>query len=214
LRDEFRRDLVASLRNTMTSHNIDYIPGSIELGDFDATSTTVAVSPVDEAEALPQAALQRTFEKYWEHALEPRTYTPYEWRVVGTLIRLGHPERARALSDYFYEDQRPQAWRQWAEVVHRNPREPSFIGDMPHTWVGSDFIRSTLDFFVYEKEDTLILAAGVDDAWLDRGITVENISTHFGPVSYTMKREKGVVVLQMKTKPKAKIVAPAGVVVR
>ncbi|MDP9190171.1 MAG: coagulation factor 5/8 type domain-containing protein [Acidobacteriota bacterium] len=214
LRDEFRRDLVASLQATMTSHNIDYIPGSIELGDFDATSTTVAVSPLDEAESLPQAALQRTFEKYWEHALEPRTYTPYEWRVAGTLIRLGHPERARALSDYFYEDQRPQAWRQWAEVVHRNPREPSFIGDMPHTWVGSDFIRSTLDFFVYEKEDALILAAGVDDAWLDRGIAVENISTHFGPVSYTMKREKGVVVLHMKTKPKAKILAPVGVVVR
>jgi hypothetical protein len=214
LRDEFRRDLLASIRTTMQSHNIDYIPGSIELGDFDATSTTVAVSPVDEAEALPQAALRRTFEKYWEHALEPRTYTPYEWRVVGTLIRLGQPERARALADYFFEDQRPQAWRQWAEVVHRNPREPSFIGDMPHTWVGSDFIRSMLDFFVYEKDDTLILAAGVADEWLDRGITVENISTQFGLVSYTMKREKSVTVLHMITKPKAKLVVPKGVVVR
>jgi hypothetical protein len=214
LRDEFRSDLVASIEAAMAKNKIDYIPGSIELGDFDATSTTVAVSPVDEADALPRAALQRTFDKYWEHALEPRTYTPYEWRVVGTLIRLGQPERARALSDYFFEDQRPQAWRQWAEVVHRNPREPSFIGDMPHTWVGSDFIRSTLDFFVYEKGETLILAAGVADEWLDRGITVENISTHFGLVSYTMKREDGVVVLRMHTKPNARIVVPEGVVVR
>jgi hypothetical protein len=214
LRDEFRRDLVASIKSAMASKNIDYIPGSIELGDFDATSTTVAVSPVDEAESLPQAALRRTFDKYWEHALEPRTYTPYEWRVAGTLIRLGQPERARALMDYFFEDQRPQAWRQWAEVVHRNPREPSFIGDMPHTWVGSDFIRSTLDFFVYEKDDSLILAAGVADEWLDRGITVENISTHFGLVSYTMKRENGVAVLRMRSKPNARIVVPAGVVVR
>ena len=214
LRDEFRHDLVASIKGAMTSKNIDYIPGSIELGDFDATSTTVAVSPVDEADALPQAALRRTFDKYWEHALEPRTYTPYEWRIVGTLIRLGQPERARALANYFFEDQRPQAWRQWAEVVHRNPREPSFIGDMPHTWVGSDFIRSTLDFFVYEKDDHLVLAAGVADAWLDRGVTVENISTHFGLVSYTMKRENGVAVLRMRSKPNARIVVPAGVVVR
>ena len=99
-------------------------------------------------------------------------------------------------------------------MVHRNPREPAFIGDMPHTWVGSDFIRSTLDFFVYEKDDALILAAGVADAWLDQGITVENISTHFGLVSYTMKRENGAVVLRMKTRPKARIVVPAGVVVR
>jgi hypothetical protein len=214
LRDEFRRDLIASLEATMKKHHIDYLPGSIELGDFDATSTTVGVSPLDELDSLPHAALLRTFDKYWEHALEPRTYTPYEWRVVGTLIRLGQPERARALSDYFFEDQRPQAWRQWAEVVHRNPREPAFIGDMPHTWVGSDFIRSTLDFFVYEKDDALVLAAGVADSWLDQGVTVENISTPFGPVSYTIKRENGVPVLRMKTKPKARIVVGAGVVVR
>ncbi|HEV7768761.1 MAG TPA: hypothetical protein VGQ76_27460 [Thermoanaerobaculia bacterium] len=214
LRDEFQRDLIASIEGTMKLHNIDYIPGSIELGDFDATSTTVAVSPVDVMDSLPQAALKRTFDKYWEHALEPRTYTPYEWRIVGTLIRLGQADRARALSDYFFEDQRPSAWRHWAEVVHRSPHEPAFIGDMPHTWVGSDFIRSMVDFFVYEKDDALILGAGVADEWLDRGVTVENISTHFGPVSYTMKRENGKVVLRMQTKPKARIVVPAGVQLR
>jgi hypothetical protein len=211
LRDEFRRDLLTSIAATMKQHDIDYIPGSIELGDFDATSTTVGVSPVDE-DSLP--GLQRTFDKYWEHALEPRDYTPYEWRIVGTLIRLGRPERARALSDYFFENQRPAAWRQWAEVVYRNPREPGFVGDMPHTWVGSDFIRSMLDFFVYEKDGALMLAAGVADEWLDRGVVVENISTHVGPVSYTLRRENGVAVLRMKTRPAAKIVVPKGVELR
>ncbi|HEU4887428.1 MAG TPA: hypothetical protein VFV49_06045 [Thermoanaerobaculia bacterium] len=211
---EFTRDLLASIDATMKQHKIDYIPGSVELGDFDATSTTIALNPVGADDVLPRVWLDRTFDKYWEHALEPRTYTPYEWRVVGTLVRLGRPESALALSNYFFEDQRPQAWRQWAEVVYRNPREPGFIGDMPHTWVGSDFIRSMLDFFVYEKNDGLVLAAGVPDEWLDQGVTVENISTHFGPVSYTMKREDGVVVLRMKTKPMARIVVPKGVELR
>jgi hypothetical protein len=215
LRDEFRRDLLASIRAAMESHHIDYIPGSIELGDFDATSTTVAVSPVGEAGSLPHAALQRTFDKYWEHALEPRTYTPYEWRIAGTFLRLGQPERARAIASYFFEDQRPPAWHQWSEVVRRDPREPGFLGDMPHTWVGSDSIRSLLDFFVYETDDSLVLAAGVADEWLDRGVTVENISTRFGLVSYTMRREKGgVVVLRMNSKPNAKIVVPVGVQLR
>jgi hypothetical protein len=211
LRDDFRRDLMASLEAAMQAHHIDYLPGSVELGDFDATSTTVAVSPLDELDTLPHAALLRTFDKYWEHALEPRTYTPYEWRVVGTLIRLGQPDRARQLSNYFFDDQRPAAWRQWSEVVHRNPREPAFIGDMPHTWVGSDFIRSTVDAFVYEKGDALVLGAGVADEWLDQGVTVENISTHFGLVSYTLKRENGQVVLWMGMKPKATVVAGEGV---
>jgi hypothetical protein len=102
LANDFRDTLVASIASTMRRHKIDYIPGSAELGDFDATSTTVAISPVDEGAALPQAALQRTFEKYYEHALEPRTYTPYELRVVGTLVRLGQAARARTMLEYFF----------------------------------------------------------------------------------------------------------------
>jgi hypothetical protein len=186
MRDELRRDLVASIGKTMQEHGIDYIPGSVELGDFDATSTTVAVSPGDEVDALPHAALLRTFDKYWEHALEPRTYTPYELRIVGTLVRLGRPERARRLLESFFEDQRPRAWHQWAEVVRRNPREPGFIGDMPHTWVGSDFIRSVTDFFAYESGDALILAAGVSKDWLGQGLCVSGLSTHYGMLSYSI----------------------------
>ncbi|HEV7242473.1 MAG TPA: amylo-alpha-1,6-glucosidase [Thermoanaerobaculia bacterium] len=182
---EFRTHLLASIERTMRDHNIDFIPGSVELGDFDATSTTVAVTPVD-AE-LPRTPLLRTFEKYWEHALEPRTYTPYELRVVGTLVRLGQPDRARALLDYFFADLRPAAWYQWAEVVRANPREGGFIGDMPHTWVGSDFVRSALDFFAYEDDETLILAAGVAPEWAKRGVRVRGLSTHFGVLDYSIE---------------------------
>ena len=204
LHDDFHRTLLASIAQTMKEHGIEYIPGSAELGDFDATSTTIAVTPV-EAD-LPREALLRTFDKYFEHALEPRDYTPYELRIVGTLVRLGQPERARQLLDYFFADQRPAAWHQWAEVVRRNPREPGFIGDMPHTWVGSDYIRSVVDMFVYERGDSLVIGAGIDPAWLDQGVRVENISTHFGLVSYTMRREHGKVVVKFQKKPDAKSV--------
>src|SRR6185295_3794062 len=44
IRDEFRGDLYASLRRVVYGAEIDYIPGSAELADFDATSTTIAVS--------------------------------------------------------------------------------------------------------------------------------------------------------------------------
>ncbi len=187
LANDFRDTLIASIESSMRRKNIDYIPGSAELGDFDATSTTIAISPIDEASALPQAALRRTFDKYWEHALEPRTYTPYELRIVGTLVRLGQADRARQLLEYFFEDQRPRAWYQWAEVVHRNPREPQFLGDMPHTWVGSDFIRSALDFFAYESGDTLIVAAGISRDWAKQGVRVRNLHTHYGTLDYSIE---------------------------
>jgi hypothetical protein len=172
----------------MRQHNIRYIPGSVELGDFDATSTTVGVTPVD-AE-LPREALLHTFEKYWVTALQPRTYTPYELRVVGTLVRLGQAERARQLLAYFFEDQRPAAWYQWAEVVRANPREGGFVGDMPHTWVGSDFIRSALDFLAYEDDDALIVAAGISREWAAGGVRVRGLSTHYGTLDYTIEGKR------------------------
>ncbi len=203
MRDEFRRDLLASLDRVMARFHIDYLPGAADLGDFDATSTTIAVTPVGEAAALPQPALRETFERYWRNTLQRmdpasqwEAYTPYELRTVGTLLRLGWKDRALRLMDMFLADQEPAEWNQWPEVVWHDRRAPKFIGDSPHTWVGSDFLRSAADLFAYEREadSALVVGAGVSDAWLDGpGVTVKELQTWWGPVSYTMRRSAGVV---------------------
>ncbi|HEC0920947.1 TPA: hypothetical protein R1S30_005062, partial [Escherichia coli] len=71
-RDQFRDDLQASLLSAMQQHNIDYLPGSAELGDFDATSTTIALAPGGEQGRLPQQALEATFERYWKEFVARR----------------------------------------------------------------------------------------------------------------------------------------------
>jgi len=196
-RDQFRGDLYASIRTAVADHRIDYLPGSAELGDFDATSTTIALSPAGEQANLPQDLLHATFERYWKQFVERRDgaawkdYTPYEWRTVGTFVRLGWRERAQQAIDFFMHDRRPPGWNQWAEVVGRDARESRFIGDMPHGWVASDFIRSTLDLFAYERDEdhALVLAAGVPSAWLDGdGIALEQLRTPYGKLSYSLKR--------------------------
>ena len=209
---EFRRDLLASIAMTMKQHRIDYIPGSAELGDFDATSTTIALEPGGEQSTLPQAALRRTFDKYFETALTKRTYTPYEWRTVGTFIRLGEKHRALELVRYFFRGQRPSGWNEWAEVVHADPRKPAFIGDMPHTWVGSDFIRSALDLFAYDRESekAIVVGAGVPAEWLDAGIRIAGLETQYGPVSYSMKTEGDAVRITIDA---VTAVPPGGIVV-
>ncbi|MEO8803736.1 MAG: discoidin domain-containing protein, partial [Rudaea sp.] len=60
-RDEFRHDLLASIVESVKAHAIDYIPGCAELGDFDATSTTIALTPAGQRTALPQDLLHTTF---------------------------------------------------------------------------------------------------------------------------------------------------------
>jgi hypothetical protein len=192
LRDEFQSDLIRSLQRAMQKHGIDYLPGAAELGDFDATSTTVGVNPAAAQRDLPAAALQRTFDKYWENFVARRdsntwdAYTPYEWRVVGTYVRLGERRRAHALLDWFMSHQRPSGWNHWAEVVFRDRNAPHFIGDMPHTWVGSDFIRSVLDMFAYDDDSAIILAAGVLPEWLksDIGVSVYGLHTPYGEIAY------------------------------
>ncbi|MES2306272.1 MAG: discoidin domain-containing protein [Gemmatimonadota bacterium] len=204
-RDEFAADLYASIDGVMKARKIDFIPGAADLGDFDATSTTIALSPADELPRLPRAALERTFERYFANASARSVagnawvnYTPYELRTVGAMLRLGWKERALTMLDTFLADQEPTAWNQWPEVVWHDRTAPKFLGDLPHTWVGSDFLRSAADLFVYEREadSALIVGAGIRDAWLaDSGVAVNRLSTWWGPLSYTAKHVGAATVV-------------------
>jgi hypothetical protein len=211
LRDEFRRDLYLSLQRARQVHEIDYLPGAAELGDFDATSTTIALTPVGEQHMLPPNALLATFERYWSNFVERRensnwdVYTPYEWRAVGTFVRLGWRDRAWEAIDFFMGDRRPAAWNQWAEVVGREERKSRFVGDMPHGWIASDFGRSLLDMFAFERpaDETLVLMAGVPAAWIEsEGLAVKRLRTPYGPLSYSLTVDGNKRTLEVAALPR------------
>ena len=187
-------DVAKSIRRTIAEHHIDYIPGSAELGDFDPSATAIAISPLGLASLLPERELARTFDEYFETIARPREeYTPYEMRIIGAMVRRGERDRAVSLIDRFLKDRRPAAWNQWAEVVRTNPRKAGFVGDMPHSWIASDFIRSALDAIVYDREDgALVVGAGVPQSWLP--LRVRGLRTHYGAVDIDIDRD-GVVDL-------------------
>jgi hypothetical protein len=218
-RDQFRDDLKASILTSMQQHHIDYIPGAAELGDFDATSTTIALSPGNALDWLPPALLAQTFQRYWQGFVTRRDgsqhwddYTPYELRNVASFIRLGWRDRVQQLLTFFLADRRPAAWNQWAEVVGRDPRQPRFVGDMPHAWIASDFLRSVYDMFAYERvaDRSLVLAAGLDPAWFaGRGVAIERLRTPWGALSYSLREEGGQLVLRI---PAGQAMPPGGLV--
>lgn len=195
-RDEFERELATSIEATAQHWNIDFIAGAADRGDFDATSTTMALNPAQAL--LPRARLDATFERYWlemnarsEGRRAYKDYTPYELRTVGALARLGQPARAHAMLDFFFKDQRPAGWNQWAEVVLPDAREPRFLGDMPHAWVSSDYIRSALDLLAWddEREHSLVLGAGLRAAWLQQGdVVLRGLSTPYGRLDWSLRR--------------------------
>ncbi|QSX75642.1 discoidin domain-containing protein [Lysobacter arenosi] len=205
-RDQFRDDLYASLRAATSQHGIDFLPGAAELGDFDATSTTIALAPGGEQANLPQDQLHNTFARYWREFVarrdgtrEWKDYTPYELRTIGSFVRLGWRDRAHEALAFFFADQQPRAWNQWAEVVSRTPRKPFFLGDLPHAWVASDYVRSALDMFAYSRDDdALVVAAGIPADWLaGEGVSVANLRTPQGPLGYSMKRSGDRVVFRL-----------------
>ncbi|MBE0564520.1 MAG: discoidin domain-containing protein [Krumholzibacteria bacterium] len=224
LRDRFATDLGASVAAAMARHGIDYVPGCADLGDFDPTSTTMAVTPAAAGSLLPEGSLERTFTRYWEffsarRAGEPwDAFTPYELRNVGAFVRLGWRGRAQEALDWFMGFRRPAGWRHWAEVVGRDERAARFIGDMPHTWVGSDYVRSVLDMLAYERRDeegepaALVLAAGVPEAWLEGpGLGVDKLRTPWGPLGYELRRTADGVVMEVGSGVR---IPPGGLVLR
>jgi F5/8 type C domain-containing protein len=197
VRDAFRNDLYSSISRTMEEHGIDFLPGSAELGDFDPSSSAIAIDPGGEEANLPKAALERTFEKYYQLFVERRdgdgtwdAFAPYEVRIADSFVRLGRRRQALEVLDYMLANQRPNGWNEWQEILWRDPAAPSFMGDMPHTWVASGFIRSVRTLFVSERESdqALVVAAGVPRDWVTEGrrITLKRLPTHFGALSYTM----------------------------
>src|SRR5690606_32115300 len=128
-----------------------------------------------------------------------KDYTPYEWRNVGAMVRLGWRSRAKEVFDWFFDDRTPHAWNQWGEVVSRTPREPFFLGDLPHAWVGSDFLRSALEMFAYprESDDSIVLAAGLPPAWLeDGGVSIAGMRMPQGNLAFALRREGDRLLLE------------------
>ena len=214
-RDEFARDFGASIKASMALHKIPYVPGCADLGDYDATSTTIALDPVAApTSVVSRAALAETFRGYWEWFEKRRdgketwdAYTPYELRTIGALVRLGERDRANQALDWFLRDRRPAGFRHWAEVVSREERKPRFLGDMPHTWVGTDYVRSFLDLFAYVDggapgagDSVLVIGAGLREDWItgDGGVRVKDLPTPFGLVSYRLWTEGGGTHLEIE----------------
>ncbi len=195
--EELGRNLEASLAATIARHGVDFVPGSVELGDFDPSATAIAIALLDELDLLPETEMRTTFERYLEGfrarvggKLRLANYSAYEIRIVGALLRMGRRSEAGELLDFFLRERRIPAWHQWPEISWRDRAAPSFLGDLPHSWIGAEYILAARSFFAYERERDrmLVIAAGIPERWLQEGtaVGVRNLPTYYGKLSYSI----------------------------
>ena len=201
-RDEMRQDLHASIRAVIAARGLDYIPGSADLGDLDPTSTTIAFEPCGEgcppAGARAREHLREVLEHFRRSPSEPRGRPRRDLHALrvargGQPRAPGPPRPGAGALRVLLRRPAPAGWNHWAEVVWPDLRAPKFIGDMPHGWVGSDFIRSFLDLFAYDREEdgALVLGAGIPASWLadPRGASVSRLRTRSGTLDLAFTAE-------------------------
>jgi hypothetical protein len=190
--------LFASIAATRAARKLDFIPGSAEWADFDPTATANAIYLLDVPTGLDRAAVERTFDSYladWRSKRSAdatsQSYTPYEIRIIGALVRLGHRDAALELLRFFLSDRRPRAWNQWPEIAWRDRRAPAHVGDLPHTWISAEYVLAVRSLFAYERESdrVLVLAAGLASEWIEGdGVRVRAMPTLYGALSYSLRR--------------------------
>ena len=192
-----RDSMSASMRATMKWKGIDYIPASADLGDSDPTSVSIGLDPTGQQDLMPADALARTFARYLAD-VRKRTpdalyaYTPYEMRNVLTYVHLGQPAEANELLQDLVRHRRPAEWQVIAEVVYSDLRHAIYLGDMPHTWIGSEYARSIFGMLMYEADDHLSLLPGTPPEWVaGEGLSVDGLPTAHGTLKMRARREGG-----------------------
>jgi hypothetical protein len=199
LEEDFRTTLFASIERVIRDHHLTYIPASVEMAESDPSVASQVLSLLGDGERLPQKQLQGSFESYWETVqgrirgqYKQAQYTAYELRLIDALIRFGWRERAWEALQFYLQDQRPASWNQWPEITWRDPSLPTGVGDMPHSWISAEYLRSFRSIFAYEEQvsNSLVIAAGLPLSWWNSpgvpALEVAQMPTYFGKVSYRL----------------------------
>ena len=202
--EEFAANLAQSILVTSELMGRGIVAASADRGDIDPTSTSIAFEPCRVEDVLPSGFLQATYDVCagdTERFRRPDfkgSYTPYIVRNINAFVALGCFEDAFRLLDLMLSHRRPQGWRHWAEVVWNPPRAPEYLGDMPHTWIGAEFVTAIRRMLIRENGGTLELLRAVPDSWWNAdGIGLRELPTAFGAITLRARRAKSAVTVDL-----------------
>jgi hypothetical protein len=201
-----RESMAASIRSTMAWKHSEVIPTDADNGSGDPTSVSIALDPCGEDDLLPRDVLEHTFTAYLDGVRKRDTpgsvyaYTPYEMRNVLTFVHLNRPQDANQLLQRLVRDERPPEWHVLAEVVHSRLRHAKYLGDMPHTWVGAEYVRAVFGMLLHEDGTRLQLLPGAPPPWLEgTGLRVRGLPTAFGMLSMSAQQSGSRLEVVLET---------------
>lgn len=199
-----RESVAASIRTTMQWKGADFIPASADMGDGDPTSVSIGLDPAGQQDVMPADALRGTFARYLDDVRKRDApdalyaYTPYELRNVLTYVHLDQPQAANEMLMRFLGHRRPLPWQVLAEVVYSDLRHAIYLGDMPHTWIGSEYARALFGMLMHEGDNELELLPGAPPAWLaGDGLRIDGLPTAYGALTMAARERNGELHVEL-----------------
>jgi hypothetical protein len=113
---------------------------------------------------------------------------------VLSFVHLDQPEHGNELLMNLMRHRRPAEWQVLAEVVYSDLRHAIYLGDMPHTWIGSEYARSIFGMLMREGDRRLHLLPGTPVEWLQgEGLAVTALPTAYGKLSMSARDQGGAL---------------------
>ena len=208
---EWMRREYAALRDALwesmalvnASRDTSGVPRFVEADAFEPAFTVGALAHGGQLHAISPDLVKITLDRYVE-LVKARmvdgaqfVLAPYELMMVRALLQMDKRRSALEALRFLMRYRRPMGWHQFAEVVDSNARFPRNIGDMPHAWVGAEYLHAVRGLFAEEDGDVLIVGQGISEEWVrGDGVSVQNLPTQFGVLNFDMRGDcrKGVRV--------------------
>jgi hypothetical protein len=117
---------------------------------------------------------------------------------VLTFVHLDEPELAAELLYRLRASRYPLGWQVFAEVVRSPMRLVFYFGDMPHTWVGAEYVRALIGMLMQESDGGLELLPGTPPDWVaDKGLAIDHLATAFGTLSISAQQDNSALRIQL-----------------
>ena len=210
LRDALRECLYESIDDDdRRARRSTYVPGSVEWADFDPTATADRDrhDRRGRSDCRPPCS-RRTFDEYLRDSAggaaarstgttTPPTRSASSARWCGSAAATTRT----SCSTFFLADRRPLAWNQWPEISWRDPRSPGHLGDVPHAWIGAEFVLAVLGAVRVRAPGRR--RAGARGRHLRRRgsttgeVGIDDLPTWWGPLGYTCGAPDGAIELDL-----------------
>jgi hypothetical protein len=158
------------------------------------------------AVAADQPARYRAaLEKGWDAGFaKTPLWTYFDLARAHNWLLAGEPEKAWQTLEYFWKNQAsPGLYTMWEGSGEENSfglwqdvrgwATPPHV--TPHYWAASEMLHLQLDMLVHEDAHGLVIGAGVPAEWLKQELSVTNLASRSGMVSWQWSQGKLTVTL-------------------